>query len=234
MKGITKIKKQSLSDSLAAEIQKYITKNKFKEGDRLPSTTEMAKDYGVGVPTLREAIKKLETQGFIDIKHGSGIYIKKYVNSLFIPNPIMSEYIMDKDNLMEIIEIQTLLEKHLISKAVGNISKIQIMKLGEILANARESLKNKEEYLNHIENFYRILGKSAGNFIINELVEIISSYLYIEVKHRLGKKVSFKEDFELECMLFNAIKVKDIKQALEVVDFRLSKIRDMIRENYKD
>ena len=55
--------KQSLSDKLAQRIRGMIQKGDYGQGDRLPPIMEMAKRFSVGHPTIREALKKLETMG---------------------------------------------------------------------------------------------------------------------------------------------------------------------------
>lgn len=38
---------------------------------RVCAIAQMARQFGVGAPTLREALEKLETLGVVDIRHGS-------------------------------------------------------------------------------------------------------------------------------------------------------------------
>jgi GntR family transcriptional repressor for pyruvate dehydrogenase complex len=51
--------RQSLSNELADRVQELIRTGDFRPGDRLPSIADMARRFGVGHPTLREALKKL-------------------------------------------------------------------------------------------------------------------------------------------------------------------------------
>ncbi|MEO5814143.1 MAG: GntR family transcriptional regulator [Gemmatimonadaceae bacterium] len=44
----------------------------IRAGARLPAISDMARQFGVGSPTLREVLKKLETVGVVVIRHGSG------------------------------------------------------------------------------------------------------------------------------------------------------------------
>ena len=67
--------RQSLADRLARRIRGLIQNGDYKEGDRLPPIMEMARRFGVGHPTIREALKKLETMGVVEIRHGSGVYV---------------------------------------------------------------------------------------------------------------------------------------------------------------
>src|SRR5438552_16784502 len=79
--------KQSLSDRLARRIRGMIQRGHYRVGDRLPSIMEMAKRFGVGHPTVREALKKLETIGVIEIRHGSGVYVCRSEAALVLARP---------------------------------------------------------------------------------------------------------------------------------------------------
>ena len=71
-----RLSKQSLSDRLARHIRRLIQTD-YVQGDRLPPIMEMARRFGVGHPTVREALKKLETMGVVEIRHGSGVYVSR-------------------------------------------------------------------------------------------------------------------------------------------------------------
>lgn len=57
---------------LARELANYISTNDMPEGTQLPSEVEMARTFGVGRTTLREALRLLEIRGVITIRVGRG------------------------------------------------------------------------------------------------------------------------------------------------------------------
>jgi GntR family transcriptional repressor for pyruvate dehydrogenase complex len=62
---------RKIADSIAAEIES----GRYKPGDRLPTERELALQYGVSRPSLREAMIALEILGLIEAKHGLGITV---------------------------------------------------------------------------------------------------------------------------------------------------------------
>src|SRR5687767_9866542 len=97
------VPRQSLADDLARRIRQLIQQRKHKAGDRLPSIAEMARMFGVGAPTLREALKKLETVGVVTIRHGSGVYVAQHHDTLVIPIPVY-DGAASKKLLLDLIE----------------------------------------------------------------------------------------------------------------------------------
>src|SRR5947208_12476676 len=77
--------KQSLSDRLAGRIRGMIQRGHVRVGDRLPPILEMAKRFGGGHPTGREALKKLETSRVVEIPHGSGVSGNRTERVLVLP-----------------------------------------------------------------------------------------------------------------------------------------------------
>lgn len=65
----------SLSDRIVAQVEKLLRDEQLRPGDRLPSEREMAQLLGVSRPSLREAIRILQAQGRLVVKHGQGVFV---------------------------------------------------------------------------------------------------------------------------------------------------------------
>ena len=61
---------------LADRIAKQIVLGQYKVGDRLPSERELSQAFEVSRPTIREAIIALELDGLVDVRVGSGVYVR--------------------------------------------------------------------------------------------------------------------------------------------------------------
>lgn len=62
-----------LADLLMAEIDS----GQYKKGDMLPSEIRIAKGYGIGRPTVRQAMSVLLKKGLIERKRGAGTFVKE-------------------------------------------------------------------------------------------------------------------------------------------------------------
>lgn len=71
-----RIKSDSLSFRTKNMILEMINNNEF-ENNKLPSEDRLAKELGVSLSTLREALVVLKNVGIIEKKHGSGSYVHK-------------------------------------------------------------------------------------------------------------------------------------------------------------
>ncbi len=69
--------KPRLSDEVAKQIEQAILEGRFRPGDRLPSERTFTVRFGISRPILREALRRLEIQGLISIRHGQGAFVKE-------------------------------------------------------------------------------------------------------------------------------------------------------------
>jgi GntR family transcriptional regulator len=66
----------SLTDQAKSLIKERILTNQF-EGDRIPSETDLATELGVSRTTIRDALSRLEIEGVIYRKQGSGTFVNR-------------------------------------------------------------------------------------------------------------------------------------------------------------
>ncbi|RZJ00859.1 MAG: FadR family transcriptional regulator [Brevundimonas sp.] len=64
-----------LYQKVAAAVSAGITAGRYEPGARLPSERDLAEEYGVSRPTVREAMIALEIRGLVEARPGSGIYV---------------------------------------------------------------------------------------------------------------------------------------------------------------
>jgi GntR family transcriptional repressor for pyruvate dehydrogenase complex len=73
---------KKLYQQLAQSIADGIRSGDYPQGRRLPSERDLAEKFGISRPTVREAMIALEIQGFVESRHGSGVYVTHRASSL--------------------------------------------------------------------------------------------------------------------------------------------------------
>ncbi|CAH0534431.1 Pyruvate dehydrogenase complex repressor [Vibrio stylophorae] len=69
------IRAPKLADMIATELERLILEGHFAAGAQLPPERELAKQFDVSRPSLREAILKLEAKGLLSRKQGGGTFV---------------------------------------------------------------------------------------------------------------------------------------------------------------
>lgn len=68
-------RKISLVERVSAGLRETIAGSEVLPGDRLPTETKLAEQYGVSRPTVRAALRELESHGLVRTQHGVGTFV---------------------------------------------------------------------------------------------------------------------------------------------------------------
>lgn len=226
--SITPIIRQNLSDNLAQKIKQFIIAQNYSSGDRLPTTADLAQRFGVGHPTLREAIKKLETIGVVTVKHGSGIYVGEHIDSLVLPNPIAFEEAPTKRILLDLIETRIILEVQSIAKAAENVTKPYLHTMAQLLKEAEANLDNDLELNRANMGFHREIAAASGNSVLHQILGVITSYFKKEQLLIMDIYRSKERDHEQHVKIYEALRLKDKKLAVHRMKSHLEEVRESI------
>ncbi len=66
----------SLREQLTTQVRLGILCRELKPGERLPSTRELARRFGIHANTASAAYRELEQDGWLEFRHGSGVYVR--------------------------------------------------------------------------------------------------------------------------------------------------------------
>src|SRR5512137_2198693 len=73
---IQSIEPRRLYRQIAEQIRGLIRSGEFVPGSRLPPERDLARQLGVSRPSVREALIALEVEGMVEVRIGSGIYVR--------------------------------------------------------------------------------------------------------------------------------------------------------------
>ena len=68
-------KKEKVTDQILAQIRNALMQGELKPGDRLPGARELADRMEVGISSVREALKMLESLGAVESRQGEGTFV---------------------------------------------------------------------------------------------------------------------------------------------------------------
>ncbi len=71
------IETRRLYRHIADQVAGLIARGEFPPGSRLPTERELAQLLGVSRPSVREGLIALEVEGLVDVRVGSGIYVRR-------------------------------------------------------------------------------------------------------------------------------------------------------------
>jgi GntR family transcriptional regulator, transcriptional repressor for pyruvate dehydrogenase complex len=70
--GFDKVRRVRTFDDVLDQLREAILSGRIRPGERLPGERQLCEEFGVGRPTLREALRSLEAIGMIEVRPGKG------------------------------------------------------------------------------------------------------------------------------------------------------------------
>jgi len=222
------IRRQSLPHDIARRITKLIHDGGHTFGERLPPISQMARQLGVGSPTLREALKQLETVGVVEIRHGSGVYVGRSPDSLLISNPIL-DAIPTRKLLVDLIEARIPIELQTAALAARNATAEHLDEMRELLAEAGRSLDDAD-LLNQVNlSFHRQIALASGNTVVHQVLEVLTSIFREEQRLILSIHGRRDSDHQEHLEIYDAIQARDSDLAVERMRAHLERVRDILQ-----
>lgn len=218
--------RQSLSDELVQRLQQLITGN-YQIGERLPSIAEMARRFEVGPPTLREALKKLEALGMVDIRHGSGVYVARGGDTLLMPNPIYTGGV-SKKLLVDLIEARIPIEVQSAALAATHATDADLAQMGELLASAEQSLHDDERLSATNMEFHQGIAQASGNSVLAQLLEVLRSLFQTEQQMILNIYGSRQKDHREHQGILEALRQRDEELVVKRMRTHLQGVREVL------
>ncbi|MCI5687158.1 FCD domain-containing protein [Anaerovoracaceae bacterium 42-11] len=154
------------SDYLAEKIKQMITHEEFTDGFVFPNENEFCKILNVSRGTLRDAYKKLDTQGFIErTKHGT--YVKCRETIARQGNYSASLELASTPEMLEFISV---FEPEAAYLAAQKIDEAGLVKMEELLEACEENADDHDALNTSNYNFHQFIRmQSQNNLVISAL-----------------------------------------------------------------
>ncbi|SKA93096.1 transcriptional regulator, GntR family [Caloramator quimbayensis] len=171
----TPIRNVKIYEQVIEQIQGMILDGKLKKGDKLPSERDLAEQLNVSRTSVREALRSLEVIGLIECRQGEGNFVKeRFENNLIEPLSII--FLLEDRNPIEILELRKIIEIETAYLAAKRITDEEIKDLKDIVERLKAS-KDEAESAKIDKEFHYRIAKSSGNFLIVNILNILSSLM---------------------------------------------------------
>jgi GntR family transcriptional regulator, transcriptional repressor for pyruvate dehydrogenase complex len=220
----------SLSEHLTEQILGLIRKDNLEPGNRLPSVKELAEKFAVAAPTLREALRRLEAMGVVEIRHGSGIYVCQSMERLMLSNPYYGT--LDKQTITDLMAARLLIEPELAELAAHRADNASLSELEQLLSNAEQHLSGSEDddvALGKINMaFHRGIAAASGNTVLSHVIMSLTELHIKEQMVVLSLYNNRKRDHEQHKGILRAIKGRKPRKARDLMAQHLQDVRAVI------
>jgi GntR family transcriptional repressor for pyruvate dehydrogenase complex len=185
------VERSTLADRLAVEIKRLILSETLKDGDSLPSETELAEQYGVSRAVIRDATRILMALGLVEVIHGKGVFVTSPQNNAF-GEALLLALQRRKATVWDVEHFELLLFPQVVSLAAVEATDEELDKIRALttsyLNTYDETLEKwsqestlaeaeQEELRNTLRSSYRLLIESIFDATHNMVLQILANPL---------------------------------------------------------
>lgn len=206
---------QKLYQKVESDLAEDIASGLFEPGKFLPTERELMERFGVGRPSIREALFSLSKRGLVKLGSGRRPTVMKPSFEIVIKelSLIARQVLQDPENVIHLIELREVLEGGLASRAASVATDEQIAELKERLEKNRLTLGTYEPFWASDTEFHSYIAKIVGNPLIPIVLKSLHDWLIEQRRVTVWEPGVDKISYEHHVNIFNAISDHDPERA---------------------
>lgn len=211
----------SAVSAVATRLLDYFTSGAVEPGTRLPPERQLAASLAVGRSAVREALAALEILGIVDVRPGSGTYLRGSASEL-LPKTLSWGMMLGEPRTRELIEVRGQLEVFAAQLAATRITDDDLSDLRRHLDAMRDNLHNLPEFIEADVLFHLGIARSAGNLVLLDLLQSIRSLLRIWVERGLQEEGEALRAYEEHAAVYEALRAGDPDAAAAAMESHMT------------
>lgn len=173
------VKQRRLFESVAEHLEQMIQDGEFSESERLPSERELMRHFGVGRPSVREALQHLRKLGLVEIRSGERARVTRPTPQ-FVIEALASparRLISEPGGIQNFQNARIFFEVGLARNAALNATPEDLETLAEALEANRLSIGNLKNFERTDVGFHYVLAVIARNPIFTAIHAALAEWL---------------------------------------------------------
>jgi DNA-binding FadR family transcriptional regulator len=175
------IEPRRLYRQIADQIRALIRSGEYGTGARLPPERDLARQLGVSRPSVREALIALEVEGLVEVRIGSGIYVRA-------PDPTATADAPEAAaGPFELLRARYVIESECAALAAKSAKRSQVQAIGDALDEMDREVESGRQPLPGDRLFHLRIAEATGNgalvHVIKMLWEERTGELFTRLEH---------------------------------------------------
>ncbi|MCP1146084.1 FadR family transcriptional regulator [Lysinibacillus endophyticus] len=217
-------------------LHEKIRAGELKPGDRLDSVEYLAEQLQVSRSAVREALASLKAMGLIEIKQGSGTFVKE-VSEQILEFPLSTSILAHRENVPHLLELRKIIEVGTVVSAARNRTQEDIERLKEILEKMK-TVQGDEELGEKVDfEFHMAIAAASHNPLIPTLLDQVSG-LTIDLMRETrriwlySKQTTAEQLYDEHMQIFLAIKQQNPELAELAMYTHLSNVEKILMKYF--
>jgi GntR family transcriptional repressor for pyruvate dehydrogenase complex len=166
-----------VSAEIAGRIQKEITEERLRPGERLPSERDLAKQLKVSRVSVREAYRSLAELGLVEVKRGAegGAFITD-LDHQPVTRSLSMMLRLGRISMEELTEARVLLEPLVARVAAQRADRANVERLQELVRRQEAAIHGEGDLRRYDLQFHRLVAECTHNLpliiVMNSLADV--------------------------------------------------------------
>lgn len=217
----------TVSDYVTEQVLALIEREALARGDRLPSVQALAQRLSVAAPTVRESLRKLQALGVVELRHGSGIYVRDPQPRVLLANPYPGR--LEAQTILDLLEARLLIEPYLTALTAVVATDEELAELGVALEQAGKLLDGPDEVLHGLNmSFHRGVAQLSRSSVLSQAIESIIDVYAAEQMVILRLYDDRKRDHAQHLQIYETLRTRDSHEASEQMRLHIEGVRSVL------
>ncbi|MEK4065846.1 FadR/GntR family transcriptional regulator [Peribacillus sp. FSL R5-0717] len=227
-----KIKPKKIYEEVSDELYEMIRSGSLKPGEQLDSIQQLAENFQVGRPAIREALSALSSMGLIEIKQGEGTFVKTF-DPAIMNHPLSAALLMDQDNIKHLLEVRKILESGTAEVAAKKRTEENLIELKDMLFNM-EKVSDDEELSDKADiSFHVAVANASQNELLITLMNHVSELMTEKMRDirraaLYSEEMTLKQLYQQHVRIYDAIVAQDEAGARSAMLFHLQSVEESL------
>ncbi len=171
------VRPKSLDSAVLDSLAAYVDQHAIIPGSRLPSERVLCEALGVGRSTVREALKRWEALGVIEMRQGSGAYLRVSVGPNLLHVPLVLARPSKVKNLLQILQVRRALEGEAAALCAAYASAEDVAAIGAALLRL-EATHARGNGSDEDWQFHQSVYRASGNPFFPQIIQSMHDLLH--------------------------------------------------------
>ncbi|WON77871.1 pyruvate dehydrogenase complex transcriptional repressor PdhR [Serratia sp. UGAL515B_01] len=229
----SKIRQPKLSDVIEQQLEHLILEGTLRPGEKLPPERELAKQFDVSRPSLREAIQRLEGKGLLLRRQGGGTFVQTHLWQSF-SDPLAELLADHPESQFDLLETRHALEGIAAYYAALRGTDEDLMRIRDchhVIQQAQDS-GDLDAEADAVMNYQIAVTEAAHNVVLLHLLRCMGPMMEQNVRQNFELLYSRREMLATvsshRARIFEAIVAREPEKAREASHRHLAFIEEVL------
>lgn len=208
---------RTLADQVVEALLMQIAAGRLRPGASLPAQRDLAKQLGVGLAVLREAIQRLQSLRVLKAYHGRGTIVEGLKWNQLLFEPSLNVLALESQMLNQLWEARYAIEKETVRLAAVRATAQDLAAMRQVLDEAVPDPTDYPENQRLNKAFHLALARASKNDVLVDLLGPLLDIQLGTMRTVFDAEIS-RETWEVHRAIYAAVATRDVAAAAAAME----------------